>query len=306
MAGGAIVMVSALRRIRPGAVLRNRPVRDYGFMLVGIALTGWGLNAFLIPNKIAAGGVSGLATIIYHVAREAGVNLPVGIQMLVMNVALLAIAVRARGWRFAAKTIVGIVGLSVAVDVFAQFTVPLASEDLLLAALYGGAVTGLGLGMVFKAGGNTGGSDLIAQLLSRRIALGLGQLTLAIDAVVTLIAALVFGPELALYGAVAIFVSGGVIDLTLEGLPVNKAAFIVSEESQRIGDAIMHELHRGATALSARGMYSGQSREMLFVVVYRNELDDLKSIVHTIDPKALVIISDVHEAIGEGFKELDR
>jgi len=297
---------SALRRLSPGAVLRNRPVRDYGFMFAGIALTGWGLNAFLIPNKIAAGGVSGLATILYHVARDAGVNLPVGVQMLVMNAILLLVALRARGWRFAAKTIVGIVGLSVAVDALAPFTPVLASDDLLLAALYGGAVTGLGLGMVFKAGGNTGGSDLVAQLLSRKVALGLGQLTLAVDALVTLVAALVFGPELALYGAVAIFVSGGVIDLTLEGLPVNKAAFIVSDESQSIGDAILHELHRGATALSARGLYSGTAREMLFVVVSRNELDGLKSIVQAIDPKALVIISDVHEAIGEGFKELGR
>jgi uncharacterized membrane-anchored protein YitT (DUF2179 family) len=299
------MMTSALKRLSPSAVLRNRPVRDYGFMLVGIVLTGWGLDAFLIPNKIAAGGVSGLATISYHVFRQAGTTVPVGVQMLVMNAVLLLVALRARGWKFAAKTVFGIVGLSVAVDALAPFTPTLASDDLLLAALYGGALTGLGLGMVFKAGGNTGGSDLVAQLLSRRFALGLGQLTLAVDAGVTLVAALVFGPKLALYGAVAIFVSGGVIDLTLEGLPVNKAAFIVSDESQRIGDAILHELHRGATALSARGLYSDAAREMLFVVVSRNELDGLKSIVQAIDPKALVIISDVHEAIGEGFKELN-
>ena len=111
----------------------------------------------------------------------------------------------------------------------------------------------------------------------RHVALGLGQLTLAIDAVVTLIAAFVFGPELALYGAVAIFVSGGVIDLVLEGLPVNKAAFIVSEHSGRIADAIIHDLGRGATALAARGVYSGVSREIVFTVVYRNEIDQLKS-----------------------------
>jgi uncharacterized membrane-anchored protein YitT (DUF2179 family) len=122
--------------------------------------------------------------------------------------------------------------------------------------------------------------------------------------VVTLIAALVFGPELALYGAVAIFVSGGVIDLVLEGLPVNKAAWIVSEHSARIADAIVHDLGRGATAISARGVYTGATREMLFTVVYRNEIDRLKEIVNTVDPDALLIISDVHEAIGEGFKRM--
>ncbi len=297
-------MASALRKLHPGVVLRNRPVRDYGLMTIGILLTAWGLNAFLIPNKVAAGGVSGLATVFYYLARDAGVSLPVGIQMLAMNVVLLVIALRARGWRFAAKTIYGTIALSVAVDLVAPFTTPLATNDLLLAALYGGVSTGVGLGLAFKAGGNTGGSDLVAQLISRRVALGLGQLTLMIDAVVTLVAGLVFGPELALYGAVAIFVSGGVIDLVLEGLPVNKAAWIVSEHSDRIASAIIHDLGRGATALSARGVYTGATREMIFTVVYRNEIDRLKEIVNTVDPTALLIISDVHEAIGEGFKQM--
>lgn len=301
--GGRIV-IAAARKLRPGAVLRARPVRDYALITVGILITGWGLDAFLIPNKIAAGGVSGLATVIYYTARDYGVTLPIGVQMLVMNVALLALALRARGWRYAARTIYGIVGLSLAIDLLATFTPHLATSDLLLAAIYGGASTGLGLGLVFKAGGNTGGTDIIAQLLSKRVPLGVGQLMLSIDAVVTLIAALKFGPELALYGAVAIFVSGATIDLVLEGISVEKAAFIISDEYQRIADAIINDLGRGCTALSARGVYSGAEREMLFVVVSRTEIDGLKSIVNALDPKALVIISDVHEAIGEGFKEM--
>lgn len=297
-------MMVRLGKLRSGLVLQKRPVRDYTLMTIGVLLVAWGLDAFLIPNKIAAGGVSGLATVFYHLALEQGVALPVGIQMLVMNIALLVIALRARGWRYAAKTIYGIVLLSIAVDFLAPYVGALAAEDLLLAALYGGAVTGLGLGIVFKAGGNTGGSDLVAQLISSKVALGLGQLTLLIDAAVTLVAAFVFGPELALYGAVAIFVSGGVIDLVLEGLPLNKAAWIVSEHSGRIADAIIHELGRGATALSARGVYSGAQREMIFTVVSRNEISRLKEIVNTVDPTALLIISDVHEAIGEGFKKM--
>lgn len=294
-------MIKRLAKLRPGTVLRHRPVRDYTLMTVGILFTAFGLDAFLIPNRIAAGGVSGLATVIYHVAREQGTTLPVGVQMLVMNFFLLVVALRARGWRFAAKTVFGIVGLSVAIDALAFVTPRLASDDLLLAALYGGAFTGLGLGMVFKAGGNTGGSDLVAQLVAKRVALGLGQLTLIIDALVTVVAAIVFGPKLALYGAVAIFVGGGVIDLVLEGLSVNKAAFIISNESDRIGRAILHDLGRGATGIAARGLYSGAEREMIFTVVSRNELDHLKEIVGTVDPSALLIISDVHEAIGEGF-----
>jgi len=196
------------------------------------------------------------------------------------------------------------VGLSLAIDLLAPITPALASEDLLLAALYGGAVCGLGLGLVFKAGGNTGGTDIIAQLLSKKVPLGVGQLMLMVDAVVTIFAALKFGPELALYGAVAIFVSGSTIDLVLEGLSVEKAAFIISNESQRISSAIINDLGRGCTAISARGVYSGEAREMLFVVVSRTEIDALKSIIHALDPAALLVISDVHEAIGEGFKEM--
>lgn len=297
-------MMRRLSGIRPGAVLRNRPVRDYGYMTVGLALTAWALVAFLIPNKLAAGGVSGLATVIFHVAQEHGLLLPVGLQLLVMNGILLAVAIRYRGLHYAAKTIYGIVGLSVFIEIFAIFTPALAADDLLLAALYGGALCGLGMGMVFKAGGNTGGTDIVAQLISRKFNLGVGQLLLAVDAVVVIIAAFVFGPKFALYAVVAIFVVGVTIDLVLEGLKVEKAAFIISDASERIAQAITGEMGRGATLLSATGAYTGEPRGMLFVVVSRREIDDLKAIVNAIDPKAMMIISDVHETLGEGFKKM--
>lgn len=296
------MIAEARKNLHPGAVLRARPVRTYALITLGIVITALGLNAFLIPNKIAAGGVSGLATIIYYTALDLGIRLPIGVQMLAMNSVLLLVALRARGWRYAAKTIYGIVGLSLAIDLLAPLTPHLAQHDLLLAAIYGGASTGLGLGLVFKAGGNTGGTDIIAQLLAKRVPLGIGQLMLLTDAVITATAAVRFGPELALYGAVAIFVGGATIDLVLEGLSVEKAVFIISDQHARIADAIINELDRGCTALLSRGVYSGAEREMLFVVVSRTEIDPLKSIVQTLDPKALVIISDVHEAIGEGFR----
>ena len=296
---------AALSRVPGAQVLKRRPVRDYFLMTLGVLLTAWALDAFLIPNKIAAGGVSGLATVIYYVAKEQGVNLPVGVQMLVMNALLIGFALRARGLRYAAKVIYGTVLLSVAIDLFATFVPQLAADDPLLASLYGGVLTGIGLGMVFKAGGNTGGTDLIAQLLARKISLGVGQLMLIADAFVTVIAGLVFGWQYALYAVVAIFVSGQTIDIVLEGLAVEKAVFIISDATERIGEAITGVLKRGATSLAATGVYTGEPRGMLFVVVSRKELDDLKSLVAAIDPTALVIISDVHEAIGEGFKEMN-
>lgn len=286
-------------------VLKSRRLRDYALMSVGLVMTAWALDVFLIPNRIAAGGVSGLATVIFYWAQaNLGVSIPVGTQMLVMNGILLVIAWSRRGMGYLAKTVFGAVALSLLVDTFARFAKPLAADDLLLAALYGGAIAGIGMGLVFKAGGNTGGTDIVAQLLSRRFPFGVGQIMLVVDAAVTVLAALEFGPRLAMYGVVAIFVSTSAIDLVLEGVSVERAVWIISDYADRIGEAINVELGRGATRIEASGVYTGEKRGTLMVIVSRNELDDLKAIVAAVDKRALVIISNVHEAIGEGFKEM--
>ncbi|MDO8880906.1 MAG: YitT family protein [Coriobacteriia bacterium] len=297
-------MKRVLSRANPSTVLKSRRVRDYALMTFGILVTAWGLNAFLIPNKLAAGGVSGLATVFYYLFQDKfGVNVPIGMQMLAMNSILLIIGVRMKGWRYGAKTVYGMVAMSLAVDLLAPFTPHLASGDRLLAVLYGGAVTGIGMGLVFKARGNTGGTDIIAQLLVDKVNLGIGQLMLAADAVVTVAAAIVLGPDLALYGAVAVFVMGTVIDVVQEGLSVEKAAFIICDEPGRVADAVLHQLGRGATGLVARGLYSAEPREMVFTVVSRREIDALKALVLAVDPDAFLIIADVREVLGEGFKE---
>jgi uncharacterized membrane-anchored protein YitT (DUF2179 family) len=274
-------------------------------MTVGIVMTAWALDVFLIPNKIAAGGVSGLSTVIYYWARGTfGITIPVGVTMLALNAVLLIIAWRVRGHRYLAKTLYGAVGLSLLVDVLAPITPHLASNDLLLAALWGGAITGLGMGLVFKGGGNTGGTDIVAQLMSSHVPFGVGQIMLVVDAFVTVLAALQFGPNLALYGVVAIFVGTATIDLVLEGVSVEKAVWIISDHADAIGAAINSDMGRGATRLEATGVYTGEKRGTLMVVLSRNEIDDLKLLVATLDPTAMVIISNVHEAIGEGFKEM--
>lgn len=286
-------------------VLDSRPVRDYTLMTIGLALTAYGLDAFLIPNKIAAGGVSGLSTVIYYVVKEStGLSVSIGLQTLLMNGVLLAIAIKQRGIDYAAKTIYGIFALAAFIELFARFNPVVGPEDLLLASLYGGAISGLGVGLVFKAGGNTGGTDIVAQLLSRKWPLGVGQLMLIVDAAVTFTAALAFGPVLAMYGAVAIFVGSVTIDMVLEGISVEKAAFVISEQHDVIADAVLNDMGRGATTLQATGAWTGEPRKMLFVVLSRNELDSLKRIVAKVDATAMVIISDVHETIGEGFKEM--
>ncbi|KAF0208992.1 MAG: YitT family protein [Actinomycetota bacterium] len=285
-------------------VLKSRRARDYVFMTIGILITAFGLDAFLIPNKLAAGGVSGLSTVLHYTLLDRGFNIPVGLMMLAMNAVLLVVAVSMKGWRYGARTIYGMVGLSLAVDLMAPFVPHLAANDPLLAVLYGGAITGIGMGLVFKARANTGGTDIVAQLLADRTNFSVGQGMLAADAVVTLAAALAFGPDLALYGAVSIVVMGRVIDLVQEGLSVEKAAYIISEHSDRIAEAILVDLGRGATGLTGRGLYSGSAREIIFTVVSRKEIDALKALVHAADPGAFMIISDIHEALGEGFKAI--
>ena len=295
-----------MERVRsiPARVLHSRPVRDYGLITAGAVIAAWGLDSFLIPNRIAAGGVSGLATVVYHLGLEAGVTIPVGVQMLVMNLVLLGVGVSLRGWRFGARTVYGTIALSVAIDALAPFVPNLAPDSLLLAVLYGGAVIGLGLGLVFKAGGTTGGTDIIAQLLTPKVPLGVGQLMLIVDATVIAAAGIAFGPELALWAFIAVFVAARVIDLVQEGLSVEKAAFIISDRAEEMAAAVLQDLNRGATGLFGRGLYSGDELEVIFTVVSRNEMDRLKAIVRAVDPSAFLIVTDVHEAVGEGFKEM--
>lgn len=292
----------------PGPVqrvlLRPHPVRDYLAMTIGIVITAFGLNAFLVPNELAAGGASGLAIIGYALAQRAGFNLPVGLQTLAMNAILMIFVFRAGGFRYAAKTVFGIVGLAVAIDLTAPFIGNLASHDLMLASIWGGVVTGVGLGIVFKVGGNTGGTDILAQLIAPKTSLGIGQIMLIVDAVVLLIAAVVLGPELALYAAISIAIMSWIIDLVIEGFAFEKAVFIISNEYEAIGHVVTHELGRGATLIEASGVWTKERRPMLLIVLTRKEIGTLKTVVARLDPRALVIISNVHEAIGEGFKEI--
>ncbi len=288
----------------PKLVEKLRPavgniIREYMGITVGILITALALDIFLIPNKLAAGGVSGLSTVLHY-----RFGLPVGLTMAALNVLLFAIGTRIQGWKYGMKTIYGAFGLAFAVDAIAPFVHSFAiTHDAILGTLYGGIFTGIGMGLVFRNGGNTGGTDIVAQILQKYSNLGLGQLFLLADGFVMLVAASVFGLKLALYGMIAVIIMGRVIDYVQEGLSVEKAAFIISEHTPKIAEAIMFELRRGATALASKGYYSGKHRDTIFCVVERKQIEHLKRIVHTIDPKAFVIIADVHEVVGEGFKQ---
>jgi uncharacterized membrane-anchored protein YitT (DUF2179 family) len=288
----------------PESIIRRTLVRDALLIVAGSFVFALGVDAFMVPNGLAAGGVTGIATVTHKIAADQGFYLPVGIQTIVMNVLLMIPVFRSGGLRYAARTVAGILASSLLIDALAPFVPPLCQNDLLLACLWGGAVTGLGLGLVFRSGGNTGGTDIVAQLLSKSTGWPVGTLEMVADIVIIAGSIPVFSFENALYAAICMFVAGRVIDTVVEGPSSQRAAYIISGEHDRIANAILYELGRGCTEIQARGVWSGSPRPMLFVVLGRRELGMLKSIVAEIDPDAIVIIAEIHEAFGEGFKEI--
>lgn len=283
------------------AVLRSRHTKEYIGITLGIIIVAVGLDVFLVPNRLAAGGVSGLATVLHYSA-----GLPVGLTMLAMNGVLLLVGTKIFGKNYGFKTVFGAVGVSVAVDMLAElmrFTHVATIHDPFLGTLYGGILTGVGMGIVFSSGGNTGGTDIIAQILSKYVNLGVGQLFLLVDGFVMLVAASVFGIKLALFGFLAVIVMGWVIDFIQEGVTVNKAAVIMTAKSDEMGDAILNKLNRGATGFRSRGLFTGEEREAIMCVVSRREIENLRQIVYDVDPRAFMIVTDVREVVGEGFGE---
>lgn len=273
-------------------------VWDLVGITIGSFITALGLVAFLIPNKIAAGGVSGLATILYYLFK-----FPVGITMFIINIPLLLLCVKELGMKFGVKSLYGTFVISFFVEFLAAFIIQPWTTDSLLAAVYGGVVCGLGLGIVFRSKGTTGGTDLAAALINKFAKISLGYSLLTIDAMVIILAGIVFNVEQALYALVAVFVTSKMIDVVQEGVSYAKAALIISEEYEMISRELLARMNRGVTSFQSKGVYTEKEREVLLCVVAQSEVSTLKSIVYSIDPKAFVIVSNVHEVLGEGFKE---
>lgn len=265
---------------------------------LGVLLTALGLDMFLIPNKIAAGGVSGIATILHYL-----IHVPVGATMLVLNVPLFALGILRLGMRFGFRSLYGTITLSLAVDLLAP-VLPTPTQDILLASLYGGVLVGLGLGLVFRYKGTTGGTDLVAAVLRTYTGGNIGRQLFMVDGAVVLAAWATFNSaELAMYALLTIFVVSWLIDVVQEGLSYARAFLIISDRPSEIAAAIVAGLNRGATAWPARGVYTGADREVVLSVVNRSEVSRLKEIIYGVDPCAFVILADVHEVLGEGFKE---
>ena len=269
-------------------------------IIAGLLLATLGYRLYLIPNNVAPGGFTGVGQIVNHLAPAVGV----GMVNLILNVPLFLLSLRSMGLGFGLRSLAGSVGLSLLLD---YLPVPAMTDDILLAAIFGGVLCGAGFGLVLRGHATTGGSDMLAALLHRRFpALKVSVCLFTVDATVVVVSGFVFDASAAMYALISAFVMNVVMDQVLEGPGLARSHFIITTHGDEIAARIMQELDRGVTALDAKGMYSGEGRTMLLCVVSRMEAVRLRTIVFSVDPRAFVIAHNVHEALGEGFKELPK
>lgn len=278
---------------------------DFILILAGCVLFATGIDVFLVPNGLVAGGISGIATITSHLAAINGFTLPVGIQTICINIVLMLLVARTGDKHYLIRVIAGFLVSGAMIDLIDPF-VPKMTDDMLLASIWGGAICGAGIGLVMRGGGNTGGTDIIAQYIQRSFGVPVGTTFIVSDFIVISVSALVFSPRNALYALVAIFISGHMCDAVVDGPRTMRAAYIISNEHAAIAQQIMYNLNRGCTELQARGVWSGNDRPVLLCVLDRSETGHLKQIVAQTDPEAIVFISEMYEAFGEGFKQMER
>ena len=264
----------------------------------GVFFVALGLVFFLLPNQIAAGGVSGLAIIIYYWLR-----FPMGLTMLILNIPIFIIGLKVLGISLVTRSIYAIFLLSFFVELLQPVAPPL-TADLLLASIYGGVLIGLGLGIIFRFRGTTGGTDMSARLVNYYSNLTAGQALLIIDGIIVIIAGLYFNIEVALYAIVTIFIVSKTIDIVQEGPYVSRMFFIISKEADLIKKKIIEELDRGLTVFEGAGGYTGEKRKVLVCIIARSEVSRLKKLVSELDAGAFVIITSAHEVLGEGFRDM--
>lgn len=276
-------------------------LKDMAIILAGALIQAIALRLFLVPANLVAGGVTGFAQILYHFIKS-----PIGLVTILCNVPLFLIGWRFLGGpRFVIRTIWAIITTSVLTDILMRFTgsEPLV-DDLLLNTLFGGVLTGVGLGVVYIGKGTSGGTDILGKVLNKRWGISLSTAYMVTDGLVCLAAGLVWGWNKALYALIVIYLSGLAVDMVSQGVQVVRQAMIVTGEMEKVNAAIMKELDRGTTILSARGGFTDEDRPVIYCVVSLSEVARLKDIVRQADPDAFMVIGHANEALGYGFKPL--
>jgi uncharacterized membrane-anchored protein YitT (DUF2179 family) len=280
-------------------------IRDFSLITLGALLEALALRLFLIPANLVSGGVSGIAQIINHYT-----GWQIGVMVFIGNIPLFAIGWRFLGGRrFAMRTAYAVVTYSILVDLLPRlpfFPPNGLTDDLVINALYGAVIAGVGYGLVYRGNGTSGGSDILARILTHYRSIPMTQSYLWVDSAVILAAGFVFGWKEALYAIVVLYVSGLVVDTTMEGGGTVRSAMIITSQPDIVSEKILVDMERGVTVLEGTGAYTGEGRPVLYCVVSRSEIQQLKSIVSEADPKAFMVIGVAHEALGEGFQQFRR
>lgn len=270
--------------------------------VAGSTIFALGFSLFLEPNEINTGGISGLAMLAVHLLEFGSV----GTMSVLLNLPLFILGGVKIGKRFFAGSLIGMVLSSLLIDFFDAFSFPV--QDVLVSAIYGGVLCGLGLGIVFASGTSTGGSDILIRLLKLRYRnVPIGTISMCFDAFVVILTGLVFGDiSKALYSGVVVFITGQIMDLVIYRFDYSKLTLIISERPDKIADAICRKLDRGATFLHGEGSYSHRDKKIVLTVVKKRQLAELKELVMQEDPKAFVIVQEAHQVLGEGFSRYSR
>ncbi|MDD2212337.1 MAG: YitT family protein [Clostridia bacterium] len=267
----------------------------YWGIALGSFIFAFGLNYFIIANGLAEGGFTGLALIIHYLTGWS-----VGGILITLNIPLFFIGWKMWGKTFVFKTLLGVSATSLAIDLTSSFNFQ--TQDLLLGALYGGVLSGVGIGLVLRSGATTGGIDIIARLIHEKTGINMGKIYFSFDLAIISLVAFFFGLEKALYTLVALYIFSQIIDRLVEGGNEARAVIIISGVNQVIANAIINELERGATILKGSGAYTGKEKNILYVVISKHQLLHLKKIIQEVDPRAFIIVSSAYEVLGEGFR----
>jgi uncharacterized membrane-anchored protein YitT (DUF2179 family) len=274
----------------------SRHLKRLFFISLGALFVGVGLEIFLVPNSIIDGGVIGISILLAYLTGK-----PVGLFMVLLNLPFLVVGYKQIGRTFAVTTLIAVILMSFYITLFhgmEPFT-----DDLLLAAVFGGVVLGIGVGTIIRYGGSLDGTEIVAILFSRKTAFSVGEVVMFFNIFILGSAGFIFGWDHAMYSLIAYYIAIKMIDITIEGLDESKSVTIISECPEEISDAILHRLGRGVTHLYGKGGYSGEDKELLYVIVTRLEVAKLKSIVLEHDPGAFIAIEHVADVMGGRFKK---
>lgn len=261
---------------------------------LGCMIMAFNVNYFFLGNKLAQGGVGGLSLIVHYLS-----HIDISYIYFGLNVPLIIVAYIFIGKEFVVKTLYATVVLTISLKIFGNFREPL--DEILMASILGGALNGIGIGIVFYAGGSTGGTDIIAKIINKYYGIALGKVLLAMDFIILSLVAFIFGKIIFMYTLISLIVTAKIVDLIQEGIYSAKGVTIITNKTEELKNRIMQDVERGLTIINAQGAYTQRDVSMLYCVVGKYQLMKVKNLVKEVDPEAFMIVSHVHEVIGKGF-----